>query len=230
MLPTSGKESGSWPTPIRQDAKHSGYAPSGPGMVDKLAYAVVRLPTPNSRDWKDSGASQGNRKSPNLGTIACQFPAPTCSAAEQGKNEYDGKRGQTLIGAATGQIWGTPRCADGMSNKLRDISEDKNTRGRLEDQVAKEEGPGGVLNPDWVEWLMGWPIGWTSLDPIDMEEFEYWINSNPEEWYSREEGARGVIPRVGKKINDRVARIKAIGNGQVSYCAAVAFDLLRSMG
>jgi hypothetical protein len=22
---------------------------------------------------------------------------------------------------------------------------------------------GGQLNPEWVEWLMGWPIGWTEL-------------------------------------------------------------------
>jgi hypothetical protein len=28
------------------------------------------LPTPNGRDWKDTGATQGNRKSPNLGTVA----------------------------------------------------------------------------------------------------------------------------------------------------------------
>jgi len=28
------------------------------------------FPTPNSRDWKDSGPTQGNRDSPNLGTIA----------------------------------------------------------------------------------------------------------------------------------------------------------------
>ena len=28
-------------------------------------------------------------------------------------------------------------------------------------EVAKAEG--GQLNPDWVEWLMGFPVGWTSL-------------------------------------------------------------------
>ena len=32
-------------------------------------------PTPNSRDWKDSGGSQGNRKSPNLGTRV-HWPTP----------------------------------------------------------------------------------------------------------------------------------------------------------
>jgi hypothetical protein len=24
---------------------------------------------------------------------------------------------------------------------------------------------GGSLNPTWVEWLMGWPLGWTDLKP-----------------------------------------------------------------
>jgi hypothetical protein len=24
---------------------------------------------------------------------------------------------------------------------------------------------GGSLNPTWVEWLMGFPLGWTALDP-----------------------------------------------------------------
>jgi len=29
---------------------------------------------------------------------------------------------------------------------------------------------GGPLNPDWVEWLMGWPIGWTDLKPLVMDK------------------------------------------------------------
>jgi hypothetical protein len=26
---------------------------------------------------------------------------------------------------------------------------------------------GGQLNPTWVEWLMGWPLGWTDLKPLE---------------------------------------------------------------
>jgi len=29
---------------------------------------------------------------------------------------------------------------------------------------------GGKLNPPWVEWLMGWPIGWTDLKPLVMDK------------------------------------------------------------
>ena len=27
----------------------------------------------------------------------------------------------------------------------------------------------GMLNPEFAEWLMGWPIGWTALDPLVMD-------------------------------------------------------------
>jgi hypothetical protein len=33
---------------------------------------------------------------------------------------------------------------------------------------------GGQLNPEWVEWLMGWPIGWTGLKPLAMDKFHLW--------------------------------------------------------
>jgi hypothetical protein len=36
---------------------------------------------------------------------------------------------------------------------------------------------GGKLNPTWVEWLMGWPLGWTALRPLEMDRFREWRNS-----------------------------------------------------
>ena len=32
---------------------------------------------------------------------------------------------------------------------------------------------GGKLNPTWVEWLMGWPLGWTDLKPLVMDKCHY---------------------------------------------------------
>ena len=34
---------------------------------------------------------------------------------------------------------------------------------------------GGKLNPVWVEWLMGWPLGWTDLKPLEMDKFQRWL-------------------------------------------------------
>jgi hypothetical protein len=36
----------------------------------------------------------------------------------------------------------------------------------------------GLLNPDWVEWLMGWPIGWTNLKPLETDKFQQWLDSH----------------------------------------------------
>jgi hypothetical protein len=45
-------------------------------------------------------------------------------------------------------------------------------------EYARNEIPlaaqvGGPLNPDWVEWLMGWPLGWTDLKPLEMDKSLY---------------------------------------------------------
>ena len=33
---------------------------------------------------------------------------------------------------------------------------------------------GGKLNPNWVEWLMNWPIKWSDLNGFNPKEFERW--------------------------------------------------------
>jgi hypothetical protein len=37
---------------------------------------------------------------------------------------------------------------------------------------------GGLLNPRWQEWLMGWPIGWTSSGPLETDRFRQWLSSH----------------------------------------------------
>tara|TARA_R100000808_G_C2113581_1_gene126927 strand:- start:348 stop:764 length:417 start_codon:yes stop_codon:yes gene_type:complete len=37
---------------------------------------------------------------------------------------------------------------------------------------------GGSLNPTWVEWLMGWPIGWTDSRPLATDRFPQWLLSH----------------------------------------------------
>ena len=37
---------------------------------------------------------------------------------------------------------------------------------------------GGKLNPTWVEWLMGWPLGWTALEPLATDRFQRWLREH----------------------------------------------------
>jgi hypothetical protein len=38
---------------------------------------------------------------------------------------------------------------------------------------VRQDPNGGVLNPMWVEWLMGWPLGFTDLKPLEMDKSLY---------------------------------------------------------
>ena len=43
--------------------------------------------------------------------------------------------------------------------------------------VLPPEFRGGKLNPRWVEWLMGVPIGWLALEPLGMASYRQWWQS-----------------------------------------------------
>jgi hypothetical protein len=55
----------------------------------------------------------------------------------------------------------TPTSRDWRSGKASQATLEKNSR-PLSEQI------GGSLNPTWVEWLMGFPLGWTAFEPSEM--------------------------------------------------------------
>jgi hypothetical protein len=76
----------------------------------------------------------------------------------------------------------------------------------------------GLLNPDWVEWLMGWPYGWTDIDKASLDELAWLdLSDDPAEWLPP------LMPRITTRKEHRTKRIETLGNGQVPLCAAVAF-------
>ena len=87
---------------------------------------------------------------------------------------------------------------------------------------------GGQLNPDWVELLMGWPLGWTRTDGTrpDMEGWQG-AHAGGVPWGEGTAWERGV-PRVEAKIPNRVGRLKCIGNGQVPAAMRLAWESLRN--
>jgi hypothetical protein len=78
-------------------------------------------------------------------------------------------------------LWPTPNAQDhkaGMSQaKNRKQSSLPRTVSAI---VGKTQSECGGLNPDWVEWLMGWPIGWTDLKPLEMDKFHLWLQQHGE--------------------------------------------------
>jgi len=46
--------------------------------------------------------------------------------------------------------------------------------------TTPEEWNGGTLNPTFVEWLMGWPLEWTGLKPLETDKFQQWLHLHGE--------------------------------------------------
>ena len=74
-------------------------------------------------------------------------------------------------------LWPTPNASDhrdrghvGMPSIQRRIEKGKQLNLSM---VVSEKS--GALNPVWVEWLMGWPLGWTDLKPLEMDKFQRWL-------------------------------------------------------
>ncbi len=86
------------------------------------------------------------------------------------------------------------------------------------------EAPDGAqLNPDFVEWFMGWPIGWTSLEPLPPGRIDDWLTkTRAGEWFKCQPGVPGMAVGVPRRLE----RIKAAGNGQVPAAVKMAWDYL----
>ena len=61
----------------------------------------------------------------------------------------------------------TPIASDGLRSTFKPETIIKSKKGaNLAAQIVQQENPTSdkaALNPDWVEWLMGFPYGWTDI-------------------------------------------------------------------
>jgi len=92
------------------------------------------------------------------------WPTPTRDSATQRTKRY-AQGGMPLSAAVT--MFPTPTARDWKSGKASAATMAKNSR-PLSEQI------GGLLNPDWVEWLIGWPIGHTDLKPLETGRLAEW--------------------------------------------------------
>lgn len=111
------------------------------------------------------------------------LPTPTCNQAPNKGANTNGPK--SLLEVARGHwdhMWPTPNATD--ANKWNNQSlADRKANGqqiRLNTAVSPQGGAGGQLNPTWVEWLMGWPLGWTDLKPLEMARFVEWQQQHSE--------------------------------------------------
>jgi hypothetical protein len=141
---------------LEQTIRGTGYGLS-PNGVDSFH-------TPNT-----TGMDGGSNSRKALRKRLDLWPTPVHSEARQGLQiRRDGKKGTQQSLTTAVMTWPTPRTAGMCGGSGSWDLLNKNTT--VEEARLMGAGNGGQLNPPWVEWLMGWPIGWTDLKPLGTDK------------------------------------------------------------
>ena len=154
----SGSSSSVWGTPAANDANktpHCEVNSKQAGLTRSVGRAEANWPTITVNESHNTPCpSQFKRNTPPLGTAVLIAGQP-----DQANLSTTGK-------SQGSQNWATPR-----ANKVHPIITEENRdhlanrkKSNLEEEIAGHCGRAtGKLNPDWVEQLMGLPVGWTDL-------------------------------------------------------------------
>ena len=180
--PTSGSGCSGWPTPAahefeimdvdrmlarREELKAQGINGNGFGLTLGMTVGLVGWPTPN--------VPSGGR-SPRDGAMSS-----TGMTADGQKRQVDLGQAARLAG------WASPKASDSKYPSLQSrMDRDGLAKGEdLKYQASTIPGPDstpspaatarrGVLNPDFVRWLMGYPAGWVSSGASAMRSLPRW--------------------------------------------------------
>jgi hypothetical protein len=91
------------------------------------------------------------------------WPTPTLN----GNYNRKGASATSGDGLATAvKMWATPSASDNRDrgNRLTPAIKRRIEKGKQVMLSMSVSETSGALNPTWVEWLMGFPLGWTDLD------------------------------------------------------------------
>lgn len=174
---TGGIESGFWPTPraSANENRQTSLTPSQMAGTHGLSLCAVvntpaRWPTIRAQDGERGG--RGDLIQAVRGNENSHFRMWQTPVADDSVDRAAGKfnsRGEPKLSAQV--KFPTPLTRDWKSGTGAD-------HGIHSPPLSSVVG--GQLNPDWTEWLMGWPIGWTDLKPLEMDKFQQWRHSHGE--------------------------------------------------
>ena len=187
--PASGAK---WPeSSVRYDLATSSWKTAHCLWEEDLPWSSVILPT-----WGMTRSGSVYRhptaERPISGTGAGLWPTPTV-CGNYNRKGASATSGDGLATAVVKRTWPTATATayKGWSpNHNRADTDD-----RLDYSVEREafqpgqQTPPMRLNPEWVEWLMGFPIGHTGLKPLETDKYQEWLRQHSPRSRDREKAA-----------------------------------------
>lgn len=150
-----------------------------------IEYSLSQHRGPNSHGlWPtattEDHATRYSQGGMPLGMAARLWPTPTTQKIEHPNAVWNQTNRRVASNGSTHsmnladhvQLWPTPvthKMAGGSGS--RENLKQKLEKGEItqEEFQSMSSGNGGRLNPMWVEWLMGFPLGWTDLEDSETQ-------------------------------------------------------------
>lgn len=199
------------------------------------------FPTPTSSER--SGINPNTGRGSGLSKFVKEgekFPTPTAGDANSaGSRNLEGSKANAGVSLTDKVVYGnseTPReeeswptpTARDYKDRLGSSCANVPTNyllGRVIHAKTEEDTLNRQLSADWTDWLVGFPILWSSPDPLPVSAVQEWLTITLlHDWWAEEPPIPRTIERGGDK--HRCRRLKGIGNAQVPLCAAVAYTIL----
>ena len=173
-------------------AKSSETWPRQGMMLDGVVYPVTMLEQVTLDEESGSSDDSNGDLSTILGTCSDASAAMTsgvqnviatttsATASEAAKMTSTNTEKYPVSSRHGLRIWPTPT-----------VNDSKNTAGKeqfnrnslpLNAAVCVDDGGniipenlGKLMNPNFCEWLMGWPVDWTGLQPLETDKYQQWL-------------------------------------------------------
>ena len=141
-----------------------------------LTPRVVEIDETPENFRRRMNSKRANDRKDGFGSLTMQvkaldkyWPTPDANCGQRGTQpnwtpkRKSGQPAQYTINQAVRDGYATPTARMWKDNgkSPSELNQDSET-------LAVQAG--GQLNPTWVEWLMGWPLGWTDLKPLGMDK------------------------------------------------------------
>lgn len=165
------QEPAMWKTPVTSDAAARKMYVNSRGEPN-LSGQVKLWPTPTAQDYKRRGPNSRQQGLPEQ--VVKMYNTPTAQDAKNGTLPPSQTKRDSLVGdvmrekfATPQAMYPTPTMGAGLCGGTGNYQQLKKLE--AEGKITEEErrnmsrGNGGSLNPEWVEWLMGFPPGWTDI-------------------------------------------------------------------
>lgn len=160
-----GNESGLWATPTTMDK----LPPKSPEALHREA-TIARPGRSKPANSRDQVSNMKNWPTPQTRGFTNDGDLMALAKSCETFEEMNGMAYRASLKKKK-QHWPTPVSTMSKGSSQASLIR-KSGKSRQNDRLdhAVMASNNGQLNPTWVEWLMGWPLGWTDLKPLAMDK------------------------------------------------------------